>query len=74
MAYDSIGRNLYTAELSSTSSHSHYMTYFADMGYVEHYGNNPSNISIPGTGYNGWDSFMRQLQQVNSFHLILNRQ
>ena len=23
---------------------------------------------------NGWDSFMRQLQPVNSFHLILNRQ
>ena len=50
-AYDSIGRNLYTAELSSTSSHSLYMTYFADIWYVEHYGNNPSNTSIPGTGY-----------------------
>ena len=50
-AYDSIGRNLYSAELSSTLNQQFYMSIFSDRWYVEHYGNNPSNTSIPGTGY-----------------------
>lgn len=49
--YDSIGRNLYTAELLSIMSHEYHLSYFADRWYVEHYGNNPSNTSLPGTGY-----------------------
>ena len=49
--YDSIGRNLYTAELLSIASHAYHLSHFADIWYVEHYGNNPSNTSIAGTGY-----------------------
>ena len=49
--YDSIGRNLYTAELLSMTSHDEHLLYFADRWYVEHYGNNPSHTSLPGTGY-----------------------
>ena len=49
--YDSIGRKLYTAELQSSQTHEYYLSYFANRWYVEHYGNNPSNTSIPGTGY-----------------------
>ena len=50
-AYDSIGRNLYSAELLSEQDQQYYMSVFSDRWYVEHYGNNPSNTSIPGTGY-----------------------
>lgn len=50
-AYDSIGRNLYSAELLSEQDQQYYMSIFSDRWYVEHYGNNPSNTSIPGTGY-----------------------
>jgi RHS repeat-associated protein len=49
--YDSIGRRLYSGEVKSSSSHAYYMNYFADKWYVEHYGNNPANTSIAGTGY-----------------------
>ena len=50
-AYDSIGRNLYTAEIDLEEDYEYYMNYFADKWYVEHYGNNPANTSIAGTGY-----------------------
>jgi RHS repeat-associated protein len=50
-AYDSIGRNLYTAEIKRTQSHEYYVDFWADKWQVEHYGNNPSSISIAGTGY-----------------------
>ena len=49
--YDSIGRNLYTAEIKLTHTHEYYINFFSDKWSVEHYGNNPSNSSIPGTGY-----------------------
>jgi RHS repeat-associated protein len=49
--YDSIGRNLYTAEIKLTQTHEYYIDFFDDKWSVEHYGNNPSNSSIPGTGY-----------------------
>lgn len=50
-AYDSIGRNLYTAEIPLAQSHQDLITLFADKWSVEHYGNNPSHKSITGTGY-----------------------
>ncbi len=50
-AYDSIGRTLYTAEIPSTRTHSDLISLFADKWQVEHYGNNPSHLSIAGTGY-----------------------
>ena len=50
-AYDSLGRNLYTAEIQLPQSHDDYIAFFADKWQVEHYRNNPSNISITGTGY-----------------------
>ena len=50
-AYDSIGRNLYTAEIKLSQNQSHYINFFADKWQVEHYGNNPANVSIAGTGY-----------------------
>lgn len=50
-AYDSIGRNLYTAEIKLTQPHEYYVDFYADKWAVEHYGNNPSNKSIPNTGY-----------------------
>jgi len=50
-AYDSIGRNLYTAEIKLMQNHEYYVDFYADKWAVEHYGNNPSNKSIPGTGY-----------------------
>ena len=49
--YDSIGRNLYTAEVSSMEEYEYLMSHFAERWYVEHYGNNPSSTSLPGTGY-----------------------
>ena len=49
--YDSIGRNLYTAEVFSMEEYEHLMSHFAEIWYVEHYGNNPSSTSISGTGY-----------------------
>lgn len=50
-AYDSIGRNLYTAEITQTLSHAELISLFANKWQVEHYGNNPSHIALPGTGY-----------------------
>lgn len=50
-AYDSIGRNLYTAEITLPNNHDYYVHLFADKWQVEHYGNNPSHVSITGTGY-----------------------
>jgi len=50
-AYDSLGRNLYTAEIPLQQSHEDLITLFANIWSVEHYGNNPSNKSIPTTGY-----------------------
>lgn len=50
-AYDSIGRNLYTAEISLPREHDYYLSLFADKWQVEHYGNNPAAYSIAGTGY-----------------------
>lgn len=44
-------RNLYTAEIKLTQTHEYYIDFFDDKWSVEHYGNNPSNSSIPGTGY-----------------------
>ena len=49
-AYDSIGRNLYTAEIVLPENHSYYVTYFSDKWQVEHYANNQSN-ALPGIGY-----------------------
>ena len=50
-AYDSVGRNIYIAELPLTQKHDYLINLFADKWQVEHYGNNPSNVSIAGTGY-----------------------
>ena len=49
-AYDSIGRNLYTAEIKLAQSHDYYISFFADKWQVEHYGGNQANV-IPNTGY-----------------------
>lgn len=49
-AYDSIGRNLYTAEIVVPYSHAMLKSMLADRWCVEHYGSNQSN-AIPGTGY-----------------------
>lgn len=49
-AYDSIGRILYTAEISLTQTHEELIKYFADKWQVEHFGNNNS-FPIAGTGY-----------------------
>ncbi|MBQ3673394.1 MAG: lamin tail domain-containing protein, partial [Paludibacteraceae bacterium] len=49
-AYDSIGRNLYVAELPLPEEHSYYIDFFADRWAVEHYGNNHS-YPLTGTGY-----------------------
>lgn len=50
-AYDSVGRNIYIAELPLMQEHDYLINLFADKWQVEHYGNNPSNVSIAGTGY-----------------------
>ncbi len=50
-AYDSLGRNLYTAEIKLQQSHTDLISLFTDKWSVEHYGNNPAAKSIPGTGY-----------------------
>ncbi|MBR4263322.1 MAG: lamin tail domain-containing protein [Paludibacteraceae bacterium] len=50
-AYDSLGRDLYTAEIKLQQSHTDLISLFADKWSVEHYGNNPAAKSIPGTGY-----------------------
>ena len=49
-AYDSIGRNLYTAEIKLTQTHEELIAFFADKWQVEHYGNNYS-YPLSGTGY-----------------------
>ena len=49
-AYDSIGRNLYTAEIELTQTHEELREFFADKWQVEHYGHNYS-YPIAGTGY-----------------------
>ena len=63
-AYDSIGRNLYTAEIKLSQNQSHYINFFADKWQVEHYGNNPANVSIAGTGY------ASTLLGKNNLHLL----
>ena len=49
-AYDSIGRNLYSAEIILSQTHEELVAFFADKWQVEHYGNNYS-FPIAGTGY-----------------------
>lgn len=49
-AYDSVGRNLYTAEIALEQTHAELMAFFADKWQVEHYGHN-SSFPLTGTGY-----------------------
>lgn len=63
-AYDSIGRNLYSAEIKLSQNQLHYINFFADKWQVEHYGNNPANVSIAGTGY------ASTLLGKNNLHLL----
>ena len=49
-AYDSIGRNLYTAEILLEQTHEELIAFFADKWQVEHYGHNYS-FPLAGTGY-----------------------
>jgi len=49
-AYDSIGRNLYMAEIALEQTHAELIALFADKWQVEHYGNNHS-FPLTGTGY-----------------------
>ena len=49
-AYDSIGRNLYAAEIVLSQNYQELESLFADKWQVEHYGNNQPN-AIVGTGY-----------------------
>ena len=65
-AYDSIGRNLYIAEIPLEQSHAFYVTFYADKWAVEHYGNNHS-FPITGTGYAS-----RLLGKTDLHPLIIN--
>jgi hypothetical protein len=49
-AYDSIGRNLYTAEVRLAQNHDDCIAYFADKWQVEHFDSNSFN-TVKGTGY-----------------------
>lgn len=49
-AYDSLGRNVYTAEKTLPNNHSYYLNLFASRWQVEHYGSNQQN-AILSTGY-----------------------
>ena len=49
-AYDSLGRNVYIAEVKLTQTHEELKTHYADIWQVEHYGNNLQN-EIEGSGY-----------------------
>ena len=50
-AYDSVGRNVYIAELPLPQNHDYYLALFENMWYVEYYGDNPAAYSFAGTGY-----------------------
>ena len=49
-AYDSLGRNLYIAEIVLEQNHEYLRNLFAGQWQVEHYGSNQQNM-IAGTGY-----------------------
>ena len=49
-AYDSIGRNLYIAEIVLEQTYAELMAFFADKWQVEHFGHNYS-FPLKGTGY-----------------------
>ena len=49
-AYDSLGRNVYIAEVKLTQTHEELKTHYADIWQVEHYGNNQQS-EIEGSGY-----------------------
>lgn len=49
-AYDSIGRNLYAAEITLAQTHEELISLFANQWQVEHFDSNQPNV-ISGTGY-----------------------
>lgn len=50
-AYDSIGRNLYEAEIQNNRTHSYLISAFADKWQVEHFSNSRQARNLGTTGY-----------------------
>lgn len=49
--YDSIGRNIYTAEITSTQTHEYLIAFYADKWQVEHFSKASQSNALSNTGY-----------------------